>query len=231
MLQRSLRTGTWWRWICCPSCKNWSRETNTCSSLSTSATTRSFNILVTLFRLGEPIPVRIHPWWQNTSQYKCSMDLDPRRPHVFVFTPWFASIDRNSSTPLVSKQLALSKGFVLWTRVTGTPRSRPEARASLLEAVEVKSSKYKRDTGFWSFWSKSPQHGFPKAQIRQKAHFSNSQTDSGFQMPTSSNSSVVGFGGSWGLQLIGIKKLSPVSTFLEKSQALQVWPTAIKLCL
>ena len=39
MLQRSLRTGTWWRWICCPSCKNWSRETNTCSSLSTSATT------------------------------------------------------------------------------------------------------------------------------------------------------------------------------------------------
>ena len=193
MLQRSLRTGTWWRWICCPSCKNWSRETNTCSSLSTSATTRNFSILVTLFRLWEPIPVRIHPWWQNTSQYKCSMDLDPCRPHVFVLTPWFASIDRNSSTPLVSKQLALSKGFVVWTRVTGTPRSRPElAREASLLAGEVKSSIYKRDTGFWSFWSKSPQ------QLAQR---------------TSSNSSVV---------------LSPVSYFLEKSKALQVWPTVIK---
>lgn len=159
MLHRSLRTGTCWRCICCPSWRNWSLEINKCSTPSTSAMMRSFNILVTLFRPGEPIPVRMHPWWQNTSQNKCSMDFDPCLPQVELFTPWFVSIDLNSSTALLSSRLTFSTGFVVLTCVTGTPRRRPllaRLDASLEAARDKRSSvsTYKRERGLWS---KSPQ--------------------------------------------------------------------------
>ncbi len=159
MLHRSLRTGTWWRCICCPSWRNWSLEINKCSTPSTSAMMRSFNILVTLFRPGEPIPVRMHPWWQNTSQNKCSMDFDPCLPQVELFTPWFVSIDLNSSTALLSSRLTFSTGLVVLTCVTGTPRRRPllaRLDASLEAGRDKRSSgsTYKRERGLWS---KSPQ--------------------------------------------------------------------------